>query len=206
MPTLRPDSFATYWFWLLLACASLSGCSAAYRFQYHYTMVSPPGGMEGIEDNHVRIQPIPEPGTGVVQLMVANKGSQPIAVVWDQSHFIDPFGRRRQATETGAQWFFRLREWFTNETQIAVGETLRTRVHPGAHQSYNPFTVSRVSGGGSTVSTSPNPLLPPSGNSETVGKRLRGREFRFILALQIGTNLTQYPFTFRITDVAVRSP
>ena len=33
-----------------------------------------------------------------------------MAIVWDQTYYIDPFGRRRAATETGMHWFFRLRE------------------------------------------------------------------------------------------------
>jgi hypothetical protein len=190
--------------WCLLVLLSLSGCSATYRFQYRYTMISPSGGTEGVEDDQVRIQLTPEPQTGVMQLTVANKLSRSIAIVWEQTRYIDPFGRRRQATETGAQWFFRPREWFANETSIVSGGTLSVQVHPGEHQTYNPLTVSRGAGGDVTLSTSPRPLLPTSGTTPTMGKRFQDREFRFILALRIGTNVTEYSFTFRITDVDVQ--
>ncbi len=188
----------------LLALLSLSGCSATYRFQYHYTMISPPGGTEGLENNQVRIHLTPEPTTGVMQLAIANKSSQPITVVWEQTHYIDPLGRRRQATETGARWFFRPREWFADNTRISPGEILRLRVHPGDRQTYNPFTISRTAGQGMTLSSSPNPLLPPSGNTPTTGKRYEGQEFRFILTLRINTDVVQYPFTFRVTEVDVQ--
>lgn len=182
----------------------LTGCSATYHFQYQYTLVSPPGGTEGIEDEQVRIQLAPEPKTGVIQLTLANKSPQPIRIIWEQTHFIDPAGRRRQATETGAGWFFRPGEWFANETQVATGGTLRLAVHPGPHQTYNPISISRAEGGGATLSTSATPLLPPTGTTATVGTRYQGREFQFILALQVGTQVLQYPFTFRITEVAVQ--
>ena len=159
-----------------------------------------------MENDQVHIQLTPEPETAVMQLSVTNKSVQPLAIVWGQTHYIDPFGRRVQATETGAQWFFRLREWFTNETRIPGGQTLRTRVHPGEHQTYNPFTVSRTDSGSVSLSTSPQPLLPSSGNTPTVGQRYEDREFRFVLALLADANLVQYPFTFRITHVAVTSP
>ncbi|MGQ4810398.1 hypothetical protein NKDENANG_03858 [Candidatus Entotheonellaceae bacterium PAL068K] len=195
---------ARYGLWGLLLLLNLSGCGAAYRFQYHYTMISPPGGTEGIEDNQVHIQLAPAPQTGVMQVNIANKGSGSIAIVWQQTHYIDPFGRRRQATETGMHWFFRLREWFADETRIAPGEMLSTHVQPGSRQSYNPFVVSRVAGGDVTLSTSSHPLLPASGNTPNLGKSYKGQKFQFILTLRIGTSMTQYPFAFRITDVEVQ--
>lgn len=191
--------------WILLGLV-LSGCSTSYRFQYQYTMTSPPGGTEGLENDRVQIQLAPEPETAVMQLTVVNKGVEPLAIVWTQTHYIDPFGRRVQATETGAQWFFRVREWFTNETRILGGQTLRTRVHPGEHQTYNPFTVSRAEGGSISLSSDPQPLLPTSGNRPAVGQRYQDREFSFVLALLTDTNIVQYPFTFRITGVQVTSP
>jgi hypothetical protein len=37
-----------------------------------------------------------------------------------------------------------------------------------------------------------------------VGKNYQGQEFRFVLALRRGTEVMQYPFTFRITEVDVQ--
>ena len=167
-------------------------------------MVSPPGGTEGTEDDRVRIQLVPAPGTGVMYVALTNKSSGPIAVVWEQTHYIDPFGRRQPASETGMHWFFRPREWFADDTRIAPGSTLGMHVQPGSRQQYNPFEISRTTGGNVTLSTSPRPLLPATGNTPSLGERYKGQEFRFILALRIGTNVTQYAFTFRITDVAVQ--
>jgi hypothetical protein len=204
MLTVPFDIISRYRLWCLLVLLGLSGCSAAYHFQYRYTMISPPGGTGGVEDAQVRIQLTPAPEAGVLHLTVANKSSQPIAIVWAQTYYIDPFGRRRQVAETGTHWFFRLREWFADDTRIAPRETLRLQVHPGGHQTYNPFTISRTAAGNVTLSTSPPPLFPTSGNTPSTGKRYQNREFRFILALRIGTNVTRYPFTFRITDVDVQ--
>lgn len=188
----------------LLLFVSLSGCSAAYHFQYHYTMVSPPGGTEGVETDQVRIHLKPEPTTGIIQLSVTNKSPQPITIVWGQTHYIDPFGRRQQAAETGIQWFLRPHEWIVDNTRIAPGKTLRIRVHPGRHQTYNPFAVSRTAAEGVTLSASPRPLLPPASSTPTTGKRYVGQEFRFVLALHIATDVIQYPFAFRVTGVDVQ--
>ena len=190
--------------WYLLVLLSLSGCSAAYHFQYHYTMVSPPGGTEGVENDQVRIHLLPEPTTGIIQLGVTNKSPQPITIDWEQTHYIDPFGRRIHATETGIQWFLRPREWVVDNTRISPGKTLRIRVHPGSHQTYNPFGISRTAEEGITLSSAPRPLLPPSGSTPTTGKRYVGQEFRFVLALHIATDVIQYPFAFRVTEVDVQ--
>lgn len=191
-------------FCYLLVLLSLSGCSAAYHFQYHYTMVSPPGGTEGLENDQVRIYLMPEPTTGIIQLDVTNKSPRPITIDWQQTHYIDPLGRRIQATETGIQWFLRPREWVADNTRISPGKTLRIRVHPGGHQTYNPIGVSHTPEEGVTLSSSPRPLLPPSGSTPTIGKRYEGREFRFVLALHIATEVIQYPFAFRVTGVDVQ--
>jgi hypothetical protein len=183
---------------------SLSACTATYHFRYHYTLVAPPGGTGGLEDDQVRIQLSPAPESGIMQLAVVNKGTQAIAIVWEQTHYVDPFGRRRPATETGIQWFFRLREWVTDDTSIDPGQTFRTRVQAGGHQTYNPFTVSRSASGEVTTSPAATPLLPTGGNARAVGQAYQGREFRFILALRLGSDVTLYPFTFRITDVEIQ--
>jgi hypothetical protein len=182
----------------------LSACSTTYHFRYSYTLVAPPGGNEGIEDDQVRIQLSPAPESGIMQLAVANKGTQEIAIVWGQTHYIDPFGRRRPATETGIQWFFRLREWVTDETSINPGQTFRTRVQAGEHQTYNPITVFRSASGDVTTSPAAAPLLPTGGHARAVGQAYEGREFRFILALRLGSEVTLYPFTFHITDVEIQ--
>ena len=70
--------------------------------------------------------------------------------------------------------------------------------------SVNPFIVSRATGGDVAVSTTPQPLLPTGGNTSTLGQAYKGREFRFVLALQFDAGVTPYTFTFRITDVEVQ--
>ena len=75
---------------------------------------------------------------------------------------------------------------------------------PTDRVSLNPFTVSRSSAGEVAVSTAPQPLLPASGNTPTLGQAYKGREFRFILVLYLDTGITPYTFTFRITDVEVQ--
>ncbi|HET9866536.1 MAG TPA: hypothetical protein VFQ06_04540, partial [Nitrospira sp.] len=90
--------------------------------------------------------------------------------------------------------------------QIAPGREFRARIHAGSRQTYNPFTVSRQAGGAVHVSTSPRSLLPPSGDSSAVGEAYQGREFHFILAFRMGTEIVRYPFTFRITSVDVKQP
>lgn len=75
---------------------------------------------------------------------------------------------------------------------------------PAERTSLNPFTVSRSTGGGVAISTTPEPLVPTSGTTPTLGQAYKGREFRFILALRLDTEVTPYTFTFRITDVEVQ--
>jgi hypothetical protein len=194
----------TYRIGFLLILFSLSGCGAAYHFQYHYTMISPPGGAEGVENDQVHIQLIPEPTTGVMRLSVMNKSPRPADIIWEQTHYIDPFGRRRQAAETGIKWFLRPREWAADRTRISPGKTLQIRIHPGSHQTYNPFAISHTAGEGVSLSSTPSALLPPSGNTPTTGTRYTGQEFRFVLALRIDRDVTRYPFVFRVTDVDVQ--
>jgi hypothetical protein len=76
---------------------------------------------------------------------------------------------------------------------------------PMERASANPFIVSRSTGGEVAVSTAPQPLLPTGGNTPTLGQAYQGREFRFILALQFDAGVISYTFTFRITNVEVRT-
>jgi hypothetical protein len=101
------------------------------------------------------------------------------------------------------QWF-RPSQWWHENTHIAPGASLRLQVHPGERQYYNPFSVSRTASGQVAVSGAPQPLLPTTGKTRAVGEGYQGREFRFILALRLGTEVTPYPFTFRITEVEVQ--
>jgi hypothetical protein len=181
----------------------VSGCSTAYHFRYHYTQIAPPGGNSGIEDDRVRIQLSPVPASGLMQLAITNKSPQPIVIVWEDTYYLDPFGRRQPATESGLQWF-RPSQWFTEATRIAPGDALRLQVHAGERQYYNPFSVSRTAGGSVTVSSASQPLLPTSGRTRAVCQGYQGREFQFVLALRLGTDITPYTFTFRITDVEVQ--
>jgi hypothetical protein len=142
----------------------------------------------------------PEPAGGIMEITITNNSAQPLAIVWEQTYYIDPFGRRRHATETGIRWFFR----FTDNTHMAPGEVLRTRVQPGGPQTYNPFTVSRTASGEMALSSAPATLFPTAGDRAAVGKNYPGQEFRFVLALRRGTEVMQYPFTFRITEVDVQ--
>lgn len=70
--------------------------------------------------------------------------------------------------------------------------------------SLNPFTVTRSSTGEVAVSSAPQPFLPTSGNTPTIGQAYKGRGFRFILALRLEAGVTPYTFTFRITDVEIQ--
>lgn len=194
------------WLALGVMLLGLTGCSTAYRFQYHYVMTDPPGGSEGMQDENVQILIDPVPNQGLLDLAVMNKRTEPISIVWEQTYFVDPFGKRQQADEAGAGWFFRLQSWSFAGDQIAPGREFRARIHAGSRQTYNPFTVSRQASGAMHVSTSPRSLLPTSGDSSAVGKAYQGREFHFIFALRMGAEIVRYPFTFRITSVDVQQP
>jgi hypothetical protein len=139
----------------------------------------------------------------MMQLTIANKHTEPIVLVWEQTYYLDPLGRRRSVTESGIEWF-RPSQWFSEETRIAPGDSLRLQVHPGERQSFNPFSVSRTANGQVSVSSAPQPLLPTAGKTRAAGESYQDREFHFILALRIGANTIPYAFTFRITDVEVR--
>jgi hypothetical protein len=76
---------------------------------------------------------------------------------------------------------------------------------PLERASANPLTISRSSTGEVAVSTTPQPLLPTRGNAPALGQAYKGRDFRFILALQFDASVTPYTFTFRITDVEVQA-
>lgn len=237
---VQPGCASRCWRWFLLLCLVLSGCTAAYRFQYEYAMVAPSASGEGLEDGQVRIRLVPTSSeAGVFQLAVHNKSVQPIAVVWTRTQYIDPLGRSRPILEAGAQGLFRTPGWLVTDSRIEPGDELRLTVRPGGttgqrlarpahstgrvdprvpaeeefdmtaqlqgHPAYNPFTVSRYAGGETVVSSSPLPFLPPSGDTPTLGEAYKGREFRFVLALRQNSHVVLYPFTFRITAVAIHS-
>jgi hypothetical protein len=204
MPTIRPYAVLRSCLWGCLILLSLSACSSTYHFRYRYALIAPSGSADGVDNEQVRIQLSPAPDTGIMQLAILNKSTQAIAIVWDQTHYVDPLGRRRPATETGMQWFFRPREWFADDTRIDPGQTFNARVQAGEHQLYNPFTLSRSASGDVAASTAAAPLLPTGATARTVGQAYQGREFRFVLALRQGTDVTLYPFTFRITSVEVQ--
>jgi hypothetical protein len=116
-------------FWGVLILLSLSSCSAAYRFQYQYTLVAPaesPGGV--VEDARVRLRVHPTAEVGVLQLAVTNKSAQPIAIVWAQSYYIDPLGRARRAIGAEAQGFVRAPGASVTDTRIASGAEVFTTV------------------------------------------------------------------------------
>jgi hypothetical protein len=220
-------------------CLTLSGCTAAYRFQYEYALVTPSAPGDGFEDTRVRIRLAPTSEVGVFQLAVHNKNVQPIAVVWTRTQYIDPLGRSRPALEAGPQGLIRSPGWFVADSPIDPGSELRMTIRPGGptsqrlvypshsigsvdprvpaeeefdttarlqgHPAYNPFTVSRYAGGDIVVSSSPLPFLPTSGDTPTLGEAYKGREFRFVLALRQDRNVVLYPFTFRITAVAINA-
>lgn len=193
--------------WLFAGLAvllSMIACSSPYRFQYRYTMIEPPGGSEGVEDDRVRIRLMPIPDKGILDLALSNKGTQPIAIVWNRTHFVDPFGRRQQASEAGVNWFLRPMTWFSDRVAVAPGDNFRTRVQAGRHQSYNPFSITRQASGSVHVSSSPRSLLPTSGNTSAIGETYQGRTFQFLLVLRMGEEDIRYPFKFRITDVDVK--
>ncbi len=193
--------------WPLVCLAVLLGmigCSNTYRFQYRYTMIEPPGGSEGIEDDRVQIRLAPVPHRGTLNLALRNKGTQGVAIDWEETHFIDTLGRRQLATEVGTNWFLRPANWFSDRVAIAPGEAYRIQVQAGRHQSYNPFSITRQASGAVNISSQPRSLLPASGATSEVGETYKGRTFQFILALRVDGEDIRYPFTFRITDVDVQ--
>ena len=50
-----------------------------------------------------------------------------------------------------------------------------------------------------------NRSSPPAAIRPPLGQAYKGREFRFILALQFDAGVTPYTFTFRITNVEVQT-
>lgn len=194
--------------WLIIGLAGLSvaGCSQAYRFQYHYVMTDPPGGSEGVQDESVRILVTPVAKKGLLDLAITNKRIDPISIVWEQTHFIDPFGKRQLADEAGVSWFFRPQSWVADGATVDPGREFQVRVHSGSRQTYNPFTISRQESGAVNLSTSPQALMPTSGATSAIGEAYQGRDFQFILALRIDARVVHYPFTFRITQVDVQRP
>ena len=188
----------------ILLLIGLSACGRAYSFRYSYELVAPQPAGQAVEDDRVRISLTPYSGDGVLRLTVLNKSTQRLVILWEQTHYINPRGRRKDASETGTSWFFRSSDWFSTGTPIAPGGIFRATVQPGQPQAYNPFTVTRQASGELNFASTSRALLPPSGAHPKVGKNFEGQEFRFILALRIGKEVVRYPFTFRITAVQVK--
>jgi hypothetical protein len=227
------------WLWYVIICVSLGGCSPTYHFRYQYTMVAPDGSNEGFENERVRVRVIPTAEAGVLQLLVLNKSTQPMYIIWTQTRYIDPMGQARPAMDAGASSLFSAPGWPASGTRIMPSEAFQVTLRPGGFRtarqpslspyagqpdlrlppdpefqpsgrpveraSANPFIVSRSTGGDVTVSTTPQPLLPTGGNAPTLGQAYKGREFRFILALQFEAGVMPYTFTFHITDVEVQT-
>ena len=227
------------WFWCVLVGVSLSACSTAYHFRYHYTPLATDGSSAGIDDARLRVRVIPTDEVGVLQLAVMNKSAQPLTIVWTRTHYIDPLGHLRPAINAGSSGLFGPPGWPAGGTLIVPGVVFQATVRPGGFRaarppslspyagqpdprlpydpefrptgratdrvSLNPFTVARSTAGEVTVSTAPQPLLPTSGNTPTLGQAYKGREFRFVLALLLDAGVTPYTFAFRITDVEVQA-
>ncbi len=226
------------WLGCLLAFVTLSGCSAPYQFRYHYTLIAPADGTDGIDDERVRVRVNPSPDVGVLQLTVINKSLQPVTIEWEQTRYIDPLGHSRATLDAGAGGFFKPQGWPAGGTRIVPGEAFQTTIRPAGlrtarvqslspyagqpdfrvppseefrapprasgSSTANPFTISRSTGGEVSVSTTPQPLLPTSGNTPSLGQAYKDRDFRFILALRFETRVVPYTFTFRITNVEVQ--
>ena len=106
MPTLRLDAVLRSSLWGLLSLLSLSACSPTYHFRYQYALIAPPGGTEGVENDQVRVQFSPTSESGIMQLAVVNKSPQAMAIVWDQTHYIDPFRRTQSSLGNGPAMVF----------------------------------------------------------------------------------------------------
>jgi hypothetical protein len=235
----RPGSARVCWLWCVLVLLSLSGCSTPYHFRYQSAIVAPEeGSPAGIDNEQLRIRLVPTPEVGVLELMVMNKGAQPVTIVWPRTRYIDPLGQPRPALNAAPAGFFGPPGWPAEGTRIMPGEAFQTTIRPGGFRparlpslspyagqpdlrvppdpefqpsgrpaervSLNPLTVSRSTGGEVAVSATPQPLLPTSGNTPSLGQAYKDREFRFILMLSLDTGLVPYTFTFRITDVEVQ--
>lgn len=132
------------WLCSVLALAALSGCSAQYQFRYHYDLVAPTAGSDGIEDERVRVRVNPTAEAGVLQLTVINKGLQPMTIVWDQTRYIDPLGQSRATISAESSGVFGLQPWPVHGTPVVPGEAFQTAVRPAGLrtarvQSLSPF-------------------------------------------------------------------
>ncbi|GIX46286.1 MAG: hypothetical protein KatS3mg131_0497 [Candidatus Tectimicrobiota bacterium] len=166
-------------------------------------MVAPAGGSEGVTTPQVHLQLLPTAEPGVLHLRLINTGTSPLAVLWEQSYYVDPQGQRRPAVPASPRAWWRPQDWLPAETPLAAGATLQTTVRPDGPPRYNPLTISRTASGEVTVSAAPRPLLPATGNRPEAGKAYEGQSFRFVLTLRHGREVVAYPFTFRITAVEV---
>lgn len=90
------------------------------------------------------------------------------------------------------------------DMHVPPTEDLRTPPRASDRLTANPFTITRSTGGEMHISTSPQPLLPASGTTPSLGQSYKNRDFRFIVALRFDTRVVPYAFTFRITDVEVQ--
>lgn len=146
---------------VMFACGSiimlclLSSCSGTHRYQYQYAMIAPQEDQQGIiEDTQARVQLIATAEVGVFAMEISNKSVDPIAIVWAQSYYLDPFGRRRQALQAGTQRVFRAPGWDIADTRLGPGATIRVTVRPGPQTTLSTPEIARI--------RSPaDPRLPP---------------------------------------------
>ena len=68
----------------------------------------------------------------------------------------------------------------------------------------NPLTMALYEGGEVVLASSAPPFLPKAGNAPALAEAYKGQEFRLVLGLRTGDDITPYHFTFVITDVRVR--
>ena len=216
------------WVWCVALAALLSGCSASHRYHYDYALKASGGGSQGVIDNdQVRVQAAPTETLGVVQLVVTNKGLEPVAVAWRDTYFVNPHGHRHQAVNP-AQGIIRAPDASMRDGAIAPGATWRGMMQPGGAPTprplqtepsryqpgdlspvdrqlvLNPLTVTLHEGGEVVFASPASSFLPNTGNDPELAAAYKGQEFHLVLGLQTGDDVTPYRFTFVITDVQVR--
>ncbi len=127
------------WVWCVVLAAILSSCNTAHQYRYDYVLKASGDHAEGIiEDDQVQVQATPTAVPGVVQMVVTNKSLEPVAVVWQESYFVNPHGHRYQAVNTD-QNIIRAPDASMREGVIAPGTTWRGTVQPGGTPTTRPL-------------------------------------------------------------------
>lgn len=151
------------WFWCVLVCVSLSACSTAYHFRYHYTPVVAEGSSADIDNERLRVRVIPTDEVGVLQLTVMNKSVQPLTIVWTRTQYVDPLGHLRPVIHAGPSGLFGPPTWPAGGSLVVPGETFQATIRPGGFRAARAQSLSPYAG-------QPDPRLPPDPEFQPTGR------------------------------------